>query len=66
MYKRVIFGDVANKEVEKLQDASTREVVFLALLAILVLGMGVWPYPFLEVMHVSVENLVVQATASKL
>jgi NADH-quinone oxidoreductase subunit M len=66
MYKRVIFGDVANKEVEKLQDVSTREVVFLALLAILVLGMGVWPYPFLEVMHVSVENLVVQATASKL
>jgi NADH-quinone oxidoreductase subunit M len=66
MYKRVIFGDVANKEVEKLQDASTREVVFLALLAILVLGMGVWPYPFLEVMHASVENLVVQATASKL
>ena len=66
MYKRVIFGEVASKEVAELKDVSMREVVFLALLAIMVLGMGLWPYPFLEVMHASVENLVVQATASKL
>ena len=66
MYKRVIFGEVANDEVKALRDVSGREVVFLSVLALAVLGMGVWPYPFLEVMHASVENLVVQAQASKL
>lgn len=66
MYKRVIFGAVANKDVESLTDATPREVFFLALLAIAVLGLGLWPQPFLEVMHASVENLVIQASATKL
>jgi len=66
MYKRVIFGAVANKKVEGLTDATPREVLFLALLAFAVLGLGLWPNPFLEVMHTSVENLVAQASATKL
>jgi len=66
MYKRVIFGAVANDKVEGLSDASPREVFFLALLAFAVLGLGLWPNPFLEVMHTSVENLVTQASATKL
>jgi NADH-quinone oxidoreductase subunit M len=66
MYKRVIFGDVANKNVETLEDASPRETLFLALLAFAVLGLGLWPDPFLEVMHASVENLVTQVSATKL
>ena len=66
MYKRVIFGDIANEEVRGLTDISRRETLFLGLLAAMVLVMGVYPYPFLEVMHASVENLVTQATASKL
>jgi NADH-quinone oxidoreductase subunit M len=66
MYKRVIFGEVANEKVENLTDATPREVFFLALLAFAVLGLGLWPYPFLEVMHASVENLVIQASATKL
>jgi NADH-quinone oxidoreductase subunit M len=66
MYKRVIFGAVANEKVESLTDATPREVLFLSLLAVAVLGMGLWPDPFLEVMHASVENLVMQATDTKL
>lgn len=66
MYKRVIFGDIANDEVKALKDISPRETLFLGMLAAMVLVMGVWPYPFLEVMHASVEHLVTQATASKL
>jgi len=66
MYKRVIFGEVSNENVEGLEDASPREVFFLALLALAVLGLGLWPYPFLEVMHASVENLVIQASTTKL
>jgi len=66
MYKRVIFGAVANDKVEGLSDATPREVFFLALLALAVLVLGLWPNPFLEVMHASVENLVNQASATKL
>ncbi len=66
MYKRVIYGAVANDAVKALSDASAREVVFLSLLAAAVLIMGVWPFPVLDIMHASVENLVAQTAASKL
>jgi NADH-quinone oxidoreductase subunit M len=66
MYKRVIFGPVANAHVEELSDATPREILYLALLALAVLVMGLWPFPFLDVMHASVEHLLGQVTASKL
>ena len=66
MYKRVIFGAVQNPGVEKLKDVNPREVTFLALLAVAVLVMGVWPAPFLDVMHASVEQLLQQVAATKL
>jgi NADH-quinone oxidoreductase subunit M len=66
MYKRVIFGAVQNAAVEKLQDVNQREVLFLGLLAIAVLAMGVWPAPLLDVMHVSVDELLRQASVSKI
>ncbi|MEK7191697.1 MAG: NADH-quinone oxidoreductase subunit M, partial [Pseudomonadota bacterium] len=66
MYKRVIFGPVANEQVATLSDINGREAVFLAALAVAVLVMGLWPQPFLEVMHASVEHLLTQAMTSKL
>jgi NADH-quinone oxidoreductase subunit M len=66
MYKRVIFGDIGNSEVAKLSDISPREGLFLAALAIAVLVMGLWPKPFLDVMHASVEHLLTQVSQSKL
>ena len=66
MYKRVIFGEVANAAVEKLTDVSPREALVLGLLAVPVLVMGLWPYPFLEVMHVSVQHLLEQVAVTKL
>ena len=66
MYKRVMFGDVANDEVAALEDVSSREILFLGLLAAMVLIMGLWPYPFLDVMHATVEHLVSQVNTSKL
>jgi NADH-quinone oxidoreductase subunit M len=66
MYKRVIFGEVANEAVSALKDVSAREMLFLALLVLPVLLMGLWPYPFLDVMHASVENLLQQVAVSKL
>ncbi len=66
MYKRVLFGEVANPHVEELTDVTPRETVFLVLLALAVLVMGLWPYPFLDVMHASVEHLLQQVSVTKL
>jgi len=66
MVKRVIFGKVASDKVEALEDVTPREILFLSMLAISVMVMGLWPYPFLDVMHVSVENLLQQVSVSKL
>jgi NADH-quinone oxidoreductase subunit M len=66
MYKRVIFGAVTSDKVGVLTDVGSREVVFLSLLALAVLVMGLWPYPFLDVMHASVDNLLQQTAVTKL
>jgi len=66
MYKRVIFGKVANDHVAELEDANGREILFLTLLAAAVLVMGLWPHPFLNVMHTSVDELLKQAVTTKL
>ena len=58
MYKRVIFGAVANPRVAALEDLNPRETLVLALLAFAVLFMGVYPLPFTEVMHASVNELL--------
>lgn len=66
MVKRVFFGAVTNENVEQLSDLNKREFAIMAVLAIAVVGLGVYPGPLMEVMHTSVENLLVQATTSKL
>ena len=58
MYKRVIFGEVANKKVAALEDMNSREVWILGILAVAVLWLGLWPAPLLEVMEPSVQNLL--------
>jgi NADH-quinone oxidoreductase subunit M len=58
MYKRVIFGAVANAHVAALQDLNPREYFVLGALALAVLAMGVYPLPFTEVMHTSVNELL--------
>ena len=66
MYKRVIFGDVANHHVAELTDITPREFLVLALLAVGALGMGLYPLPFTEIMHSSVEELLRHVAASKI
>ena len=66
LYKRVVFGDVVNDKVAKLEDINRREILFLSLLAAMVLIVGLWPAPLLDVMHATVENLVAQALQTKL
>jgi NADH-quinone oxidoreductase subunit M len=66
MYKRVVFGPVGNAHVAEMKDIDAREFVVLGLLAICVLGMGLYPAPFTEVMHTSVDNLLAHVAHSKL
>jgi len=66
MYKRVIYGAVANDRVKALTDINRREFWLLAALALLVLWMGVWPKPFIDVMHGSVADLLAHVARSKL
>jgi NADH-quinone oxidoreductase subunit M len=66
MYKRVIFGDVANEHVGELKDLNWRETVVLAALAIATLFMGVYPVAFTEVMHASVNDLLRHVALPKL
>ena len=66
MYKRVIFGNVGNKHVEELSDITPREFLVLSLLAAGALGMGLYPFPFTEVMHSSVAELLRHVATSKI
>jgi len=66
MYKRVIFGAVTNSHVAKLTDINGREFLVLGLLATCVLAMGIYPFPFTDVMHATVDNLLKHVATSKL
>lgn len=66
MYKRVIFGAITNPHVEELTDVNKREAVILAVLAICVLAMGIYPAPVTDVMHASVNQLLQHVSVSKL
>jgi NADH-quinone oxidoreductase subunit M len=66
MYKRVQFGAIANEHVAKLKDINKREFFMLAVLAVFTLYMGLYPKPFTDVMHASVENLLSHVAQSKL
>ncbi len=66
MYKRVIFGAVANAKVETLNDVSYREIFILTILAVAVLWIGLYPLPLTEVMHATVDDLLAHLSRSKL
>jgi NADH-quinone oxidoreductase subunit M len=66
MVKRVVFGEVRSDKVAVLEDINTREAWILGILAVAVLILGVWPAPLIEVMDVSIANLVQHIGVSKL
>jgi NADH-quinone oxidoreductase subunit M len=57
---RMIWSECSNPENQKLKDLDAREFLVLAPLVILVFWIGVYPAPFLDVMHASVLHLVDQ------
>jgi NADH-quinone oxidoreductase subunit M len=63
MVKRVIFGAITNPEVAKLEDLNGREFIVLSLC---VIGMGVYPKPFTDIIHPAVMQLLEHVAISKL
>ena len=66
MVKRVIFGAVANEEVASLVDIGKREFLMLALLAIAVMAIGVYPALVTDAMQTSVADLLRHVAISKI
>ena len=60
LYRRVIFGELTKDELKDILDLGPREVAIFAPMVVLVMVLGIYPEPFLDVIRVSVENLIVQ------
>ncbi len=65
MYKRVLFGAVANDSVAGLGDLSRREFWMLVVMAVMVLVMGLYPKPVTDMTDASVDALLRHVAASK-
>jgi NADH-quinone oxidoreductase subunit M len=61
LYRRVIFGALTRDSLRAIADVTPREVAIFAPLIILTLWMGLYPDPFLNLTHASVDNLVNRA-----
>ncbi len=61
MYKRVFFGPVANEHVRVMKDITWIEKTNYILLAVGVFGLGLYPAPVLNVLHVTIGHLLSQS-----
>lgn len=66
MYKRVIFGAIANDKVAALKDISGFELLAYVLLALMVILMGIYPQLMLDYIHQTVSHTLALASQSKL
>jgi NADH-quinone oxidoreductase subunit M len=66
MVKQVFYGDIANEQVAALKDLNKREFLILAILAVLVLALGIYPQPLTEMTNASVTQLLSHLAQSKL
>ncbi|MCH8477391.1 MAG: NADH-quinone oxidoreductase subunit M [Wenzhouxiangella sp.] len=66
LVKRVFYGEVANSAVAGLKDLTRREWIMMVSLALMVLAVGVWPWPLIHMMEASIQNLVEHIVTSKL
>ena len=66
LVKRVVFGTAPSERVARLPDVNLREGMVLGSLAVLVLLVGVWPDPVVDVLHGSVANMLQHVVRSKL
>ena len=58
LYRRVVFGEVKNKELLKMSDLDNSEKFILWCLAIPVLFFGFYPEPLMNTIEISVKDLI--------
>ena len=58
LYKRVIFGKIANSEIKIMTDLNKTEIYIFSSLAFLILFFGVYPEPLFNTIDISVNNLI--------
>ena len=58
LYKRVIFGQLINRDLLKMLDLNKSEIFILASLALPVLFFGFYPEPLLNTIDASISNLI--------
>ena len=66
MVKRVFYGEIANPHVADLKDINKREFLILAILAVMVLALGVYPRLITDFTNVSVAQWLSHMAVSKL
>ncbi|NQV20621.1 MAG: NADH-quinone oxidoreductase subunit M [Rhodospirillales bacterium] len=64
LYRRVVFGELTKPELKEILDLNRREVLIFAPLVLLTIWFGVYPGPVLDILHVSVGNLIEQHQAA--
>jgi NADH-quinone oxidoreductase subunit M len=62
MFRRVALGTITNSALTEIEDVNARELLAIISLAVFVIWIGLYPMPFIDLMHVSVEHLLQQAT----
>ena len=65
MYKRVVFGEIKNRDILNFKDINFDEKLTLIILATMVIIVGIWPKPLIQLVHSSIEHLVYQIMQSK-
>ena len=58
LYKRVVFGELINKDLKNLIDLNKSELIILTTLAIPSLYFGFYPEPLINTVEISVSNLI--------
>ena len=65
LYRRVIFGQMTKDDIKDFTDLTPREIAVFAPLMLVMLWMGIYPSSFLDMLHVSVENLIADFEVAK-
>lgn len=60
MYKAMALGEPTNDHLKDIWDMNLREIVAMVALVVFVIWVGLYPKPFLDVIHVSVGHLLEQ------
>jgi len=58
LYRRVIFGRIANMDLKKMEDLNNTELYIFSSLIFLILFFGFYPEPLLNTISVSIDNLI--------